>query len=285
MLETDRFPTLGALQRLRGMSNAVSIEDIRNALRIISDPELFIETVVGISDLILDSNPSVSPHTLVDRLGPYLGASLTSALFIAVLAQKRDWHVQHLAFGTSNSPLGSTHVAIDGTVTMFEATSRGATACNTPIEAHLDILRSPYEYCRYLDVQSAYRNPQLATRIALINHKLLGPADDLGIDILDGVDFIVSLERHNIHRTPGLLERVYFLVGMAALGRIADVDGAQVHPVRCSIDPNSSQRERGDGAKLWRCVLAKKGAGFRLQYWLRPGEVLELHNIITESDI
>ena len=96
-----------------------------------------------------------------------------------------------------------------------------------------------------------------------------------------GPDFLGSLG----HVQGVSRERVVEACAHVASGRAADVPGLDLHPLRASDSGGTPQRERGDGAKAWRCSLqANAPAARRLHFWRLPDGGVELANIVYHDD-
>ena len=136
----------------------------------------------------------------------------------------------------------------------------------------------------FTDWSELYRDPvkAVATIVSELQENDHGITNVLSVQ--SGEGFVASIEGLGLHRIPALLKRVFFLAGCAACGKLAHVPGAKLHAVRESEAGDAAQVERGDGAKLWRCMITKQGAGYRLQYWASISAI-ELHTVVVESKI
>jgi hypothetical protein len=96
---------------------------------------------------------------------------------------------------------------------------------------------------------------------------------------------MATVESHGLGAQPRMLYRIYRLGILAAIGRLATMPGARVHAVRETKAAGSAQVVRGDGDKKCRCMLSKKGAGFRLHYWEGRDGGIELDAVLVESEV
>lgn len=64
-------------------------------------------------------------------------------------------------------------------------------------------------------------------------------------------------------------ERVAWVCARIATRTPAESEGLEAHPLRTGAGGNNPQRERGDGAKAWRCALKRNTPNApRLHYWI-----------------
>ena len=97
-----------------------------------------------------------------------------------------------------------------------------------------------------------------------------------------GPDFLESLTR-----VQGVThERVVEVCAHIVSGRVAEVGGLELHPLRGREGGNAPKRVRADGAKAWRCSLqASTPAARRLHYWELTDGGIELAKIVYHNDI
>jgi hypothetical protein len=149
---------------------------------------------------------------------------------------------------------------------------------NQPIANTFELLADPASAEADITVEDLYADPDRATAMmhAEVDGSRIGAA----------THFVASLESFNIHRQPAILRAVYRRAALAALGRLHQLDGADLHAVRENANADAAQVTRDDGAKLWRCTVTKRGAGYRLDYWaLRDGAGIQLDRVVTEGHL
>jgi hypothetical protein len=129
-----------------------------------------------------------------------------------------------------------------------------------------------------------YEDPPRATRYAFDHELTDSERSGLSLGaVATGANFITSIEGCGLHNQPAILRRIFRLSARAACNALAEMPGAKLHPVRTSDAADAPQVERRDKAKLWRCMVTKSGAGYRLQYWSLPGGGIQLQGVMVES--
>ena len=233
----------------------------------------------------MSGGTSITPSCYADRLPVEIRIGLISTIEIASVAIAHGWEVGTVIFGTSHSCGDSRHLDVTVAPGMFRKRDDSIVEYSHPIITSFPIVNYPRSACAHFEVSWIYSAPQIATIAAGLGAGIFeqGMLDD--VDVRAEESFIESIERFQIHHKRAIIHKIYYLAALAVVGRLADLEGADLRPVRTSPDNNSPQRERPDGAKLWRCTVTKEGAGFRLQYWSIPGKFIELQGVMLEKDV
>jgi len=231
------------------------------------------------------TNSHVSPQLLLDRLPETVRQAGEQALFIAAFAISEEL-LEVLLYGTREVDLGGAEsVAVAGTVGLVEWANGEIESRGAAIAAELPLVSNPHDLIEPATWEAVMHDPAEATR-HVYTHDVRGPNDpDVMPRLIVGKKFERTLVDLGLDAQPRRLHRVYFLAAMAIVGRLDQVNGAQLHWVRTSEAADAPQVEREDGAKKWRCMVTKQGAGYRLHYWSLPAGGVELDAVLVESEV
>jgi hypothetical protein len=290
--QSGKFPTVQGVARLIRDANVsgYSAVDVYNVLRGVLERRPYLEEHLAVTSVVVRRGV-VSPTALCIRVGTNVGAVFRDALWCAAVAIWLGEQGAELCIGTwrlpssdENGATAANTVQIAGAVEMYEI--RGDLhEGRVDIEVVLPIML-PAAFTDDVPWQELYRDPVAATHRAC--HELLDMDDEriqtLG-EVRVGAGFVKSVEECNFVNEPALLKRLFFLAANALAKTLFRVNGADLHPVRTSAAAEAPQVARDDGGKLWRCTITKHGAGFRLQYWSLPGNVVELSEVMHEHDV
>lgn len=285
LIECDRYPTLEKLKYLvrQYPSLGFSAPDLSNLLRSLADRRPYTEQLTGIRDVVVSSNTGINPERVVERLPTEVGTAFRKTLYGAALgwpsAESGD------SKGIATTGIDESYVAVEGVVALYERVD-GEVQEDVTVFAQFSVVLASDDAEEGVDWCSKYQDPVNAVETAY--RTLLSESDRRALAMgttTAGPGFVESLERLGIHRKASILRRVFFLAANAACGRLAAMNGADLHWVRKSISADAPQVDRADGGKLWRCKVTQKGAGYRLQYWAFDSGEIELERVVRESEI
>jgi hypothetical protein len=296
LAEEDRYPTLERLKEVikrHGITEYTSV-DLSNAIRVLGETRPYLEDATSIRSLTLADGATCTPIGLLARLGSDIGNSFKEALFIPLVAEIEGYHGSIIYIATRSLPERSVEelespteeLSISGVVELVETLDGELIEKNMAYAMKYILILHPPQVDANLGIEHLYKDPVLAARFAYDN--LLSQTErsktDLG-RIIYSSHFVDTIEQLGIHRQQSVLRRTFWLAALAGCGRIFDVRGTHIHPVRTSIAAEAAQVERADGAKYWRCTITTKGAGYRLQYWSLLDGGIELDCVTNESTV
>lgn len=284
LFEEDRYPTHDKLAVLIGRAGIVeaSIVDLQNMLRVVASTEPFLEHALGRRSAVY-SGASVVPDGVVTRLGGRLGAAAVEFLMLAALANEDGWCTNSTYWATSAWGFAEAWIEASGRAGIVELMNGDLLDQPRDVNTTIQVLRSAVDLELRNSVTETYTDPPRAVRTVLLQLQQLDSTIDASAFVNVAVGFVASIKDLNIHNQVSVLETVFQRAALAAIGRLHLMVGAKLHPVRTAADANAPQVERGDGAKLWRCMVTKTGAGYRLHYWSLPGGGIELEEVCIES--
>lgn len=100
--------------------------------------------------------------------------------------------------------------------------------------------------------------------------------------------FIESVNDAGLDTNEHMLRRIVKSAAAVIADQAKNIKGYKLHELRETEAANSPQRTRErDNAKVWRLMLEKHGAGWRMHYWQIPreeGSIIEFSNVVKESD-
>jgi hypothetical protein len=271
-----RYPSRSSLERVLTELEIddVSVVDVVNLLRPVSEREPFLEQLLGIRSIAAEG-VAVEPAVLIERLPGGLGAALSEGVMMAMYAHSKGWAKDGLLLATAE--VEQLDGGARGYVSLVERLDGTVEDCRHEVVERFELACDPAHVEADISIADVYADPQ---RAAVIAHAGVDPSR-IGV----GGHFVRSLETLNIHRQPAVLRAVYRRAALAALGQLHRVDGANVHPVRENANADSAQVTRGDGGKLWRCMVTKRGAGYRLHYWTLGETGIELERVLGEAGV
>ncbi len=263
----------------------VTAYDVSNYLTVLAGRRPYLEERCGVTAVLVDTTDGVTPSEIVRRLPHRVGSILHDALFLAITGLMNGWDVGPLLFGTDGIDYGLDQaITVVGQVVLADCTPSINLELPITINREIGVLVETVGAEIEVDVTSLWEDPQRAVQAAYHLLPDLIRQGQLLPEIHVGDKFLTSLRKLGIHNQPSLIRRLYFLSAMAAIGLLEEVNGADLHPVRTSPAADASQVEVG-GAKKWRCKLSQQGAGFRLHYWTRSDDSLELDSVTVESKV
>jgi hypothetical protein len=284
LMEENRFPTHDTLSPLLSRAGAqeYSVFDLLQMVSVLAATEPFFENFVERRSAAATA-VAVSPTAVIDRLSARLGGATRDALVLAAVAHEAGWcpHSTYWATSTWNSP--DDWVETTARVSLVELSNGDLESVDRAVTSVLRVLTETEEIEFSDALEDVYKTPGAA--VALVLHRLRRYDSTIpaAVTVLAGDKFVGSLEAHGVQNQPAVLETVFHRAALAALGRLAQISGAKLHPVRTSKAANAPQVERADGAKLWRCMVTKTGAGYRLHYWTLTGDGIELDEVMQEA--
>jgi hypothetical protein len=280
-----RYPTFENIGRLIAAYGITSVTayDLLNRTRVLGGQRPYLEDRTGISSVLVDTETGVTPATLCERVGQFVGVALHDSIFLACAAVQRGWDIEDLWFATTGGVEHST-IIVRGEI-LEVCSGEDVSVEVLPVSAEIDMhLRPPEDLIPEDILQVADVPAQAANWIYAglpAHERVQYPMRP----VTAGPEFVESMRSTGILRSRALAGRVYRLAVMAATGRIMNVLGADLHPVRVNIAADADQVVRSDGASLWRCKVSQSGAGFRLHYWRLATGGIELDRVLTESEV
>lgn len=288
MIATGAFPTLQCLKEFiyQKRVTGISAVDVANCVRSIADRRPYTEDAVNVHALLRSDDCIVAPAAVIDRLNTPLAGSFADCLFAVVVSDANN--SENVAVGTIGLADKPREIMLNGTVASYERADR-TVLDNIAVSSQIALLHdedydaeedAAVEWCEVYgnvtEVVSAalrelHRRPEFATTKCT--------------DISYGSEFVSSIQKLGLHQQAPILKRIFVLAVYAGIGIIARISGAKLHPVRKSKAADADQMLREDGAKLWRCMVTQKGAGFRLHYWSLVDGRIELDRILVESEV
>jgi hypothetical protein len=281
LMEENRYPTHSTLAaRLRAAgAEAFSVPDVQNWLRPIAEREPYFEDYVGIQAVLVES-AHIEPDTVLTRLGESTRAAFRDGLFLAALVDTRSRQGQGVVVGSPALPAAGLGVA--GRISAIETTDGVVEELDLHVAREIEVVSDACFLDVAEDLATLYARPIEA--VALI-------CRSIGVDVKElptvtaGPLFVDSLTRLGVHRADGVLRQVYRRAAQALVGELPKIAGARLHPVRESSAADADQVVRSDGGRLWRCMVTKHGAGYRLHYWQKGDGSIELEALMKESDV
>jgi hypothetical protein len=284
LVEEGLFPTHEALKSALATATAVEYSSV-DLLRMVGELaarepffEHFIKRRAALGEATID------PSETISRLGNRLAQATRMGLMLAAVAHESGWCPEETYWATRSWNGAALQVLIVANVELVEHLDGTLEQLNRTIETELKVALSPDDVEVGRSIVDIYRDPARAVAMLLARLRRSDSSLPAGVTVLAGPNFLASLEREKIHRQPGVLESVYERALLAALGRLSLVKGAKLHPVRVNIAGDAGQVTRGDHAKLWRCMVTKAGAGYRLHYWQHSNGDVELDEMLVESE-
>lgn len=285
LMSSGLYPTGAAIARILTESKVddVSVVDVLNLLRPVSETEPFLERRVGIRSIGADEW-TFQPDVMVARLPGVVAEAFREAVVMALFAHNDGWASDGIVVASTGLPLGEG--SSGATVAIIEMLGGRLEEVNRRVEGVFELVCKPDTIDEDLSLEEVYRDP---SRAALLVYRtdIAAPGEtELDADkIMVSPGFVASLELLNIHRRTELLRIVYRRIVLAALGRLHNVEGASLHPVRTNSNADAPQVVRADGARLWRCMVTQRGAGYRLHYWTLSNNRVELDRVTVEHDV
>lgn len=103
-----------------------------------------------------------------------------------------------------------------------------------------------------------------------------------------GSGFIESVNNAGLDTNDTILRRIVRAAAAVIADQAKHIEGYKLHERRESEAANSPQQTRSrDNAKVWRLMIGKHGAGWRMHYMQIPtpeGSIIEFSNVVKESD-
>lgn len=284
MLEEGTFPTHELLRPLLSQAGLVeySLNDLRNLVRVVAESEPFLEQHLG-RRTVAASQIVVDPAYTTDRLGGRLGSITKEGLALAALAQSEGWCPKGVYWATNRWELNSRAIETDAHIELTELSSGELKEDDVDVHGMFHVLSTTAEMEELRPLEQLYVTPVDAVRHVLSAMRRRGVFSGDPPDIRAAPAFVAALERYNLQHQPSVLATVFERAALAAVGLLSSIAGAKVHPVRTDRAADAPQVERSDGSRLWRCMVTKKGAGYRLHYWTLPGGGVELETILVEA--
>jgi hypothetical protein len=286
LVQEDRFPTHVNLPALltRAGAQEYSVVDLLQLVRALTATEPFFETFIKRRAVAAD-DIEVSPADVIDRLGQDLGATTRNSLVLAAVAQDSGWCPDSTYWATSVWNGSSDWIETTAQVSMVESFGGDLEVLERQISGVIRVLTETKEIEFSHSLEDLYSNPEQAVALVLRRLREYDSTIPSTVVVTAGANFVTSLEAHGMHHHPGLLETVFHRAVLAALGRLGQIKGAKLHWVRTSKAADAPQKERADGAKLWRCMVTQKGAGYRLHFWTLTDGSVELEAVMQESEV
>lgn len=287
LLLDKAYPTWATIQQhLDDSGDAhLTTRDILESLRLICEMRPYMEEMVQIRDVACDGDPSVTPEAVWNRLGGATPKAICCSLMILSLAKLFGRLNDAILFVTRPSSLQFEEVAVKASVQMYLDGDGEPHEFAAAVDHVIPSVEDWTSIVSYRELEALYLIPQDAVARVLAELGLPGrEVVEVSQRVTADDSFVISLEELGIHKMPSVLDRVYFLAANAAIGRLHEINGASVHPVRTSSAANAEQVEAKDGAKLWRCTVTRHGAGYRMQYWT-AGDNIRLQRVTLESSI
>ncbi len=282
LLEEGTFPTWESVTEVVKAQGEIvfAVGDIMNRLRRVSEVRPFCEERLGVAEIVA-STITVDPDTVCSRLSPAVGAGLRDSFAAIAAARDLGLDLEQTCFGTP-FPFMSDHVGVVAESVLVATVAGSVHSCPSlwerlPVVLDTQSLIPPFSLeLVYTDVGRAV---EAVRRQMMPDSEAMRP-----VGVIAGPEFLKSLEACNFVSRPTLLRRVYERLAVASMGSLAAVGGAKLHAVRENEGPNAKQLKRADGAALWRCMISKEGAGYRLQYWQRADGTIEAQVVVVESE-
>lgn len=286
LLEEGRFPTFEAIAALLAKSESAeySVVDIRNLLRVVVETEPYLEHHLRRRSVAVEQLEA-TPREPIERMGKRVEETIEQALVMVALAQQEGWAADGVYWATTSWPVEAEGLDTHAFVTLVELLDGSVQAVNVGIDGHCRVVTRVEDLDDIQRVADLYRDPSAAVMAVLDRLRRAGlPCSLEQPQVLVADGFVESVEALAIHRHPAVLETVFQRAALAAVGHLDGVSGAKLHPVRTSSAADSPQVVRDDGARLWRCMVTKRGAGYRLHFWSLPGGGIELVAVMRESE-
>ncbi|HEY4183808.1 MAG TPA: hypothetical protein VGP07_02015, partial [Polyangia bacterium] len=277
------YPTFDAIKDLISDAgiDSLSAVDVQNGLRVLSERSPYVEERIDIAGV--SAEVDVLPAAMSDRLPTLAGRALKDVLAsLAIFCRTSKSAPPDI--GTVG--LSEKEAIVEGVADLVETYDRNIAGVSGPIRIvsqSFDLVHDPDQLLSN-DWNDICLNPERAIQHIYKTEcrENSGAPDSLVFRF--GKYFLSSIEARGIDKHPSILRRLYKLCAMACCGRISSLAGAKVHQVRESMAADAPQVVRANGDKKWRCMVSRKGAGYRLHYWSSPSGV-ELDEVLVESDV
>jgi hypothetical protein len=253
-------------------------------LRVVAETEPFFENHTGV-DSVAMSEFSIDPAGALLRLGERLQAVSQNTLVVAAIKMADGQWRGGVYWATTSWPFEPRWLGVRANISLVETLSGEILPREGAIHGECQVLTSAEDFDVLRTVAECYADPPAA--VALVAHQIRRSGCMLAqnLTVSSGAPFVHSIERLGLQHQPAILEKLFHRAALAANGTLHERAGAEVHPVRTTSAGNAPQVERADGAKLWRCAVTKRGAGYRLHYWALPGRGIELDEVMVESEV
>jgi hypothetical protein len=286
ILQENRFPTHDTLRPLLAFAGTqeYSVVDLLRLVTALAATEPFFEQFVS-SRAAVGDDVEVTPPEVIERLGVDLGVATRDSLVLVAVAQENGWCPQRTYWATSVWTYAADWVEATAYVSLVEPLIGDLYQLERRVSAILRVLTETSEIAFADSLEEVYTSPPEAVAVVLHRLRQYDSTIPETVAVTAGARFVASLETHGIQHQPAVLERVFHRAALAAVGRLPQMKGAKLHPVRTATTADAQQVERADGAKLWRCMVTKTGAGYRLHYWTLKDGGVELDQVMVESAV
>lgn len=285
--DSGHYPTrerLGSLLQAAGIQH-VGLLDVLNLLRVLAEVQPFLEHHLDVRTAT-HTDLEISPEKILERQPGEVGSRFGTALLVAGWAQNNGWASRGLRVATSEDGEWATSLYITGRLTLVERLNGDLVPFDAKIMTSVGLLFDPDCIDDDVCLEDIWQDVAKAT--AWMLKRRIGRAERVGVTlprVTCSPSFVESMEAYAIPSQRGTLETVFQRIVLAAMGRLHEVKGAKLHPVREGAGAEEPQVTRSDGAKLWRCMVTQRGAGFRLHYWEYPDGSIEVDRVMVESDV
>ena len=285
LMDIDRYPNRSRIAEvLRSVGDpSITLIDVLNLVRVIAESEPFLEHHTRLKAGVV-GRLTIDPTSVVDRQPTEVREPVRVALGLASLARQNGWASRSARLATLREEDWPAEVRVEGELAIVELLDGGYLQ-DQQVAGLFAVMASPDSIDCDLSIQELWTDCKAALGwLARVN---LSDADRASANpsaVCYGAAFVESVCQCGIDKQPAVLEQLLMRGLLAGMGRLKDVAGAKLHPCRESEDANAAQRVRDDGAKLWRCMVTRTGAGYRLHYWSRPDGRVELDSVMVESE-
>lgn len=285
LMELGRYPTFEVLKEAFSKYPAIGVSavDLANSVRRMAERRPYTEERLGLEGIWLADDVRAEPPEVFDRLPQEVANATRDAWYGVAVARSTGRSDENVAMGTCDLANCASGLTLTGSVELFVFRD-GHEGENHPLSVNLPIRTSAESSDVNDDWTTLYLDPTRATQVIYDELKGTDPEIPKLKSVRWTAGFVESLEAECFHRKPHLLRRVFFLAANAGCGRLSNISGADLHPVRVNAAADAVQVKRGDGALLWRCRITKHGAGYRLHYWDLKGDI-ELDCVCVESKV
>jgi hypothetical protein len=285
LIDKGKYPWLSKIKEIiaRYAITEFTDVDLSNSLRKLSDSGPFVEDWAEI-DSIISKLLEFEPSIILNRLEEETRSKLQDSFSMSVINQKEILPEVILTFGTTDIDNHIEYIILKTKIDLVQYSDGEIREIDEVFEINIPTIFKPI-YLYEKNVEEILLDPPKAIKYVYLKHFCSkGVKEEPDIQIKIGPSFLKTIFDLGLKANYSLLYKIYLYALLALFNKLHKSKGAKLHPVRISRAADAPQIEK-DGAKKWRCQLAKKGAGYRLHYWSYPDGSIELDAVLLESEI
>ena len=295
LLEANgQFPNFAQLQQLqRKYRLDINISQIaRNINDFFRDNTRDLENHMKLLEYAIEpeiGSISIKPEQFITDYPEYIHDDLHLLLADCCACKHLDLPFgKELHIASLTLPNSSREIVV--TVVIFDALPDFTRPADNKIAQQIPLLITPDDLQPLIDIIDLWARGEDGIMYAINQqHRRNWPSTTVNLSPFRlGPRFIESVNERGLDSNEVILRSIIRAASDVILDRARDIQGYRLHPFRKSETADSPQFTRdSDGAKGWRLMLQKHGAGWRLHYWQIPtaqGSMIEFANVGKESE-